>query len=544
MKKFSKILISILVVGIIGIIYYYITLPAINIHSAGFWAFLIILSIIATAAVGIISVGGFHGNQQDNIKILKTGALKNKLFKLFAGITILLLIIFVVGSVLSSPVVNAKKYRNLININLDRDFQEDIQQISYDEIPILDKDSAALLGSRKMGSMVDYISQFEVANNYTQINYNNKPYRVTPLEYANLFKWLSNRSKGIPAYIRIDMATQNAECIKLTDAIKYSESEHFSRYIYRHLRFSYPTYIFDTINFEINDDGVPYWICPVKDFTIGLFGGQTIKNVVLVNATTGEMTDYSVEECPTWVDRVYSAELLNSYYNYYGTLKHGYLNTLFSQKDCLQTTEGYNYLALEDDVWVYTGVTSVVSDESLVGFVLMNQRTAETRYYSISGAKEYSAMSSAEGKIQHLGYRATFPLLLNISGEPTYFIALKDSAGLVKNYAMVNIAKYTIVAIGDTVNACEKDYRLQMKQNNINVADTSTLPTTTGTIQKIAEAVVDGNSHYYVLLQGNDKIFDVNVADYLSIVTYNVGDTITLIYTEDAQVNTVVGIIE
>ncbi|MFW5669340.1 MAG: CvpA family protein, partial [Acetivibrio ethanolgignens] len=465
MKKLSRILLPLIFLLVIGGICYYIYLPAVNIHSRDFWIFLFILFAIMTAVALIFGSRPRLKQNGKNLEMnLESPAKKNPVFKLFLSLTLVLLAVYAIGSLLSSPIINAKKYRDLINIET-RDFSQDIEQISYSEIPLLDKDSAALLGSRKMGSMVEYVSQFEVADNYAQINLNDAPVRVTPLKYASLFKWLTNRKDGLPAYIKIDMATQNAECVKLSSGIKYSESEHFGRYIYRHLRFNYPTYIFDTINFEIDEEGTPYWVCPVKDFTIGLFGGQTVKNVVLVNAITGEMTNYKVDEVPTWIDRVYSANLLVSYYDYYGTLKHGFLNSIFGQKDCLQTTEGYNYIALDDDVWVYTGVTSVVSDESLVGFVLMNQRTAETRYYSISGAKEYSAMASAEGKVQNLSYVATFPLLLNISNEPTYFIALKDSAGLVKKYAMVNIEKYTIVAIGDTIAECEKDYVTQLKQN-------------------------------------------------------------------------------
>ena len=154
---------------------------------------------------------------------------------------------------------------------------------------------------------------------------------------------------------------------------------------------------------------------------------------------------------PEWIDRAYSADLLVQLFDYYGTLKHGFFNSVLSQKDCLKTTDGYNYLALEDDVWMYTGVTSVNGDQSNVGFVLSNQRTMETKYYTVEGATESSAMSSAEGQVQNLKYTATFPLLLNISGEPTYFIALKDDAGLVKKYAMVNVQKYQIVAIGDKI---------------------------------------------------------------------------------------------
>ena len=160
--------------------------------------------------------------------------------------------------------------------------------------------------------------------------------------------------------------------------------------------------------------------------------------------------------------------MLVELYDYYGTLKHGFLNSIMGQKDCLKTTNGYNYLAIDDDVWVYTGVTSITSDQSNVGFVLMNERTMETKYYQIEGAIEDSAMSSAEGKVQNLKYVATFPLLLNIANEPTYFIALKDDSGLVKMYAMVNVQKYQVVATGDSVSECEKAYISLLKENGIN----------------------------------------------------------------------------
>ena len=535
MKRFLKYLISIITFLIIAFAYYYVALPAINIHSPGFWFFMIGALVIACIIVGISTLGkSITANDIPHL-------LKNKLFALVIGITTIFILICIIGSILSSTMVNAKKYQEILTIT-NRNFSEDIKEISYKDIPILDKDSAALLGSRTMGSIIEYVSQFEVGLNYTQINYQGVPVRVTPLRYGSVFKWLANRAKGIPAYIRIDMATQEVELVKLEQGIKYSDSEHFSRYINRYLRFHYPTYIFDTINFEIDDEGVPYWICPVKEYTIGLFGGQTIGRAVIVNAITGEQKDYAIQDVPTWVDRVYSAELLISLYDYYGSLKHGYWNTVFSQKDALQTTDGYNYLALENAVWVYTGVTSVGSDQSNVGFVLMNQRTAETRFYPISGAEEYSAMGSAEGKVQELGYKATFPLLLNIGNEPTYFIALKDAAGLVKKYAMVNIEQYQIVSIGDTVNECEKTYLEQMKTSGISVEDTATLPKVTGTIKKIAEGVIDGNSHYYIMLNNNTEIFDVTVADFIQIIKYNVGDSITFIYTSGTEANTVLGI--
>lgn len=539
MKKSIKLkiaLISIAITLVLGGIYYYVALPAINIHSEGFWGFVILLFIILTISAGVMQHKKFKiiheaGKRTNLIHVLK----QSRLTYVLSIATVSLIAIFIIGSVLSSPIVNAKKYQKLINIS-DGNFQEDIQQISYNEIPLLDRDSAQLLGSRKMGSMVEYVSQFEVSNHYTQINYQNRPVRVTPLEYGNVFKWLSNRKKGIPAYMKIDMATQSVECVKLSQGIKYTDAEHFGRYIYRYLRFRFPTYIFDDINFEIDDDGVPYWICPVVDYKIGLFGGRSVKNVVLVNAVNGSYKNYKVEDVPNWVDRVYSSDLLVSYYDYYGSLKHGYLNTLFSQKGCLQTTEGYNYIALDDDVWMYTGVTSVGGDESLVGFILCNQRTAETKYYSVAGAKEFSAMQSAEGKVQNLGYKATFPLLLNVAKEPTYILTLKDSAGLVKKYAMINIEQYTIVATGDSVTECENNYITQLKHSNVVDKDSEVSGTASGVISKIAQVVIEGNTHYYVMLEGYKEIFDFDLAELTDIIRYDVGDSIAFSYIEGGDV--------
>ena len=537
MKKITgKIVLTVIILIAVGI-YYYVALPAINIHAAGFWTTLGLLIAFVTI---IHAITQLRKRSKDNVIPLKSAEIQLKEMKgvkFGAGLFLLTLLIFAIGNLLSSPIINANKYQKLMEVK-ESDFTEDIQQTNYNTIPLLDKDSAELLGNRKMGSMVDMVSQFEVGSDYTQINYNDTPVRVTPLVYADEIKWLTNEKSGIPAYIRIDMATQNIECVKLEKAIKYSKSEYFNRNIYRHLRFHYPTYIFDDqIFFEIDDEGTPYWVCPVKKFNIGLFGGQTVGNVVLCNAVTGECTDYPVEKVPNWIDKVYSAELLTELYNYYGIYKHGFFNSILGQKDCLKATNGYNYIALDDDVWVYTGVTSVSGDQSNVGFVLMNQRTMETKYYKIEGAIEDSAMSSAEGQVQNLGYQATFPLLLNISDQPTYFMALKDGAGLVKKYAMVNVQKYQWVAIGDTVKECEKAYVSLLATNGISeVKENSDIfETISGKISAIAPIVIEGNTHYYIALENSDRLFDINMSDenLIAIIRYQIGDMIELTYSPE-----------
>ena len=393
-----------------------------------------------------------------------------------------------------------------------------------------------------MGEMVDYVSQFEVDESYEQINYQDTPYRVTPLEYSNIIKWFTNRSDGLPAYIRVNMVTQESEVVKLDEGMKYSKSEHFGRKIQRHLRANYPTFMFDSLAFEINDKGIPYWIAPVYNYDIGLFGGKDITGAVLVNAINGDHQYYDIKDVPEWVDRVYPSELIISQLENYGKYTNGFFNTIFSQKGVLQPTSGYNYVALNDDVYLYTGLTSVSNDASNVGFAMINLRTKEGKFYDIPGAEEYSAMSSAEGQVQNLKYKATFPILINAGGQPTYFLSLKDDANLVKKYAFVSVENYQIVATGDSVVEAEQAYYALLEANG-KTTDSNEYQSTelTGTISAISEAVVDGNSTYYFTLDGNDTIF-ISLSNRLPLA--KAGDTVTIEYVNSKDESEVITKIE
>ena len=537
MKK-SRTILFVLTLLIWGGMYYYY-LPALNIHAEESWMF-----FVAAVLVGLVL------NFWPIFKMLfleRNGVVVDKEEKIKAAKKILivpmaLVIIYGVGMLLSSPILRASAYRELLNVQ-SGDFANDIHEVNYNQIPILDSDSAARLAEREMGSMVDMVSQYEVSPYFNQINYQGKPVRVTPLQYGDLIKWFTNRSTGVPAYIKIDMTTQDVDLIKLQEGIKISPFEHFGRNLNRYIRFRYPTAMIRAYNFEINDEGVPYWVCSVEDKTIGLFGGTDIKGAIIINAATGEHTYYDVKDVPTWVDKVYDSSLLVEQYDYYGTLVNGFINSVFGQRGCLKSTEGYNYIALDDDVWLYTGVTSIGGDESNVGFVLMNSRTKETKYYQISGAKEISAMSSAEGQVQHLNYVATFPILLNIADEPTYFLSLKDNAGLVKKYAMVNIEKYQIVAIGDTVAECEKTYRSLMADGGISNVDASEAQTITGTITMMKDIVSEGNTYWYLMLEGSDTLFEGKAKEHLEIMKKQVGSMATVEYVpQNEGVNTILSV--
>ena len=529
-SKGGRIAVNTLVTLLVGALFFYLELPAINLHAEEFYGFVLLLCL--TYCICSLLTSGFQGT---GAKGYFTFVKKQCTVPFF--VAALLVVTALVGAAASWVVLRAKDYQALLPIE-NGSFTEEIAEVSYDRIPMLDRDSAKKLGDRKLGELADMVSQFEVAEDYTQINYHGRPVRVTPLRYGDIIKWFNNRSEGLPAYLIIDMVTQNVEVVRLDDGMKYTTAEHFSRNLYRHLRFAYPTYMFEEPVFEIDEDGTPYWVCAKKEKTIGLFGGTDNHGAVLVNAVTGESEYY--EAPPAWVDHVYSAELIIEQYDYYGQYHNGFWNSIFGQRDVTVTTTGYNYLAEGDDVYLYTGVTSVGGDESNIGFLLSNQRTKETRYYPCAGATEYSAMDSAKGQVQNLRYTATFPLLLNIADQPTYFMALKDASQLVKMYAMVNVSQYQIVATGATVADCEANYRRMLRQNEL-ITDEQTeidtqpgaLASVEGTIEEIRTAVVNGNSIYFLRFAGESSFtVRMSAAEVAYAPLLNVGDHVRVAYRE------------
>lgn len=517
--KLGRIFINLLVTLVVGLVYFYVSLPALHPQNPSFYGFLLLLCVIytlcalITSGVGVRLRVGFR----EYFSFVRSQCLP---------IGILLLMVFgaaLIGEVISLPIFRAAAYRDLLPVQTG-DFAADISEISFREIPTLDRSSAEYLGDRQMGTLSDMVSQFEYSNDSTQINYRGRPVRVAPLDYADLIKWFTNRSQGLPAYVVVDMVTQEASVTRLAEGMKYSFSEPLNRNIIRHLRFRYPTMMFAEPQFEIDEEGHPWWIAPRVVKRIGLFGGADIQGAVLADAVTGDCTYY--EEVPTWVDTLYVPDLIMSQYDYHGTLVHGFLNSIFGQKDVTKTTEGYNYIAMNDDVYVYTGVTSANADQSNLGFLLCNMRTKETRFYTAPGATEAAARLSAEGKVQHLHYTATWPILLNIAGEPTYFIPLLDATNLVKMYAMVNVAQYQLVANESTVTATERAYISLLNERGITSAAPVALRVISGTVEDVRMAVVEGNTHCYVKLTVGEDYYEFTVSESPSAILLSPGDRV------------------
>lgn len=518
-------------------LYYWFALPPLHWRSPAFWAFAVISTVVITA---VFSLGHMFRLVQ-NIETVKNRkghivgkrlAFIPRAWKIVGGIALGVLAVFLVSSLIFSPVFCAAQYKDLIQSETG-DFSTDVSEISWSQIPVVDRDSASRLGSRKLGEIDELVSQFEVAENYTQINFQDKPVRVTPLVYGDIFKWFRNQAEGIPAYIKVDMVTQSVDLVNLPQGMKYSESEYFMRNINRYLRFRFPTLLYDNLSFEIDEEGTPYWVASTYTYRIGLASGQDANGAVMVNAITGEATRYALEEVPAWVDQVFDSDMILTQLGYYGAYQSGFWNSVFGQAGVKYPTDGYNYLAIDDDVWLYTGMTSAGGDESNVGFVLVNLRTKETKYYTVPGAEEYSAMSSAEGQEQHLGYTATFPILLNVEGRPTYFMSLKDDAGLVKKYAFVDVEQYQIVGTGDKLEAARTAYIDKLAAGDLidsNTPDKEETPVKqiSGTIAEIHPVVQGGNTVYYFRLNEVGGTFTANISISNTLPFLKSGDRVTL----------------
>ncbi len=511
-----------------ALIYYFIT-PAINIHTKGFWTWLsVTLAALIFCTLDFSAEKIFvSGRKKEAAAVTSVTKVFCILFAVCAGAVI-------IGGIVSSKLVMASKYAGIIEIQ-EGNFETDVPESeNISNIALMDTDSAQIIGERAIGSLSDVVSQYQVSETYSTIDYNGVPMKVAPLEYAGFFKYMNNKDAGIPGYVLVDPVKNEAKYIKLDKAMKYSPSACFGHNLQRHVQFSYPAYEFNGFYFELDNEGNPYYICPVLQANAGLFGAKDVKGIVICDPCTGDCEYMTVENVPNWVDRVYDGDLASQKYNWYGMLSGGFWNSVIGNKGCKVTTDDYGYIVMDGDVWVYTGVTSVNGDQSNIGFVLMNSRTAESKYFPIAGAEEHSAMSSAEGQVQNLGYSASFPSLINIGNVPTYILVLKDNAGLVKMYALVNVEKYSIVATGTTQKEALASYRKLLNENGIQVAGTEIAEDTPSkriTVEKIRYITVEGETYVYITAKDR-SVYKQNFADNENLIFIEEGDVITVHYIE------------
>lgn len=532
---------------------YYLLLPALNIHSVGMWMFVIFVMLFPAGGLGCLWMVARAA--QDGVREYNR---YGKPAGLFMGGGAALLLIFLLLLLIGAKIFHADGYASILPV-VEYDFNEDMNQATaVSSIALMDTDSAVLLGNREIGSLSDVVSQYNVSEDYSQIDLAGSPVKVSALDYAGFFKYMGNKDAGVPGYVRVDPVGQHAEYVSLKQGMKYVPSAYFGKDLRRHIRSKYPTKIFDNIHFEVDEEGNPFYVASVYDYTIGVFGGKTVQGAIVCDPVSGDCTYYDAAEVPHWVDNVFDGDLLVEQYNWYGRLSGGFWNSVFGKKGCKKCTEtvngnssdeededetyapDYGYVAKDGDIWIYTGVTSVNDDASNIGFIMVNERTAEAHYYVVAGADESSAMSAAEGEVQEKGYQASFPSLINVDDQPTYIMVLKDASGIVKLYAMVNVESYNMVTTASSLDECFARYRSLLgtggKETDTDEAGTdedgAQLPEPvetaemTFTILSIQYIDVDGST--WVYLSGEDgNVYKQRFAENEDLIFLAVGDSVT-----------------
>ena len=568
-----RLLLCALITAVVGGIAYYMMLPALNVHDTQLYLFLILLVAVFAGSFFLVCRANKKAERLEYVK-------KKTLIPVV--IVAVIAVVMLVGFLVGATIFRASDYSDLMTVQ-NSDFDRDFSDISYDEVPRIDASRAKTLADQQLGSLSQYKSQYVVADATTQINYRGVPCRVASLQYADVFKWVNNTKNGLPAYILIDVVSQKVTVVNCVEqfgsGIQSSPAEYFNEKLIRHLRFQYPTKLLDTPNFEIDESGHPYWVTASLTKKIGLFGGTDVQGAIVTDALSGESKYYPIDtvrkdKSLNWIDVVYSDQLLIEQYNYYGKLKKGFWNSIIFQNDVNVASSGNGYIAMNDDVWVYTGITSSKTDTSNFGFILCNQRTKEVRYYQNGGAIETSAMESAQDAVQNFGYAATFPILLDIEGQPSYFMSLYGDSNTVKGYALVSLEDKTVVGTGliDTnsdakaLNTAVENYINAMKdkgwiaktvdaadyvkdeaeiataggEQTGGAAEPSAKPsaptdskTITGKITDIKSSVNDGNTVYYLQVDG--VYYYIRVTDCMQVLLLQKGDTVEITPQGDAK---------
>ena len=537
MTKTKRIILAAVIGTVLTALSYYLFLPPLNIFSTDFWGYLIAVICFYGLPLGVISMAADSKKESKQKTGQKGITFKPRVSKVFLIVLAIPVAVLILGGIVSSTFFNAVAYSNVIREDIvTDDFAVDMPEADVvSDISLMDTASAAIIGNRKLGELASVVSQYELSYDYNQINYKNTPKKVANLEYVDFFRWINNSDVGIPGYVMVDPVNSSADYVEFKTPMKYVDSAFFGEDLMRQLRFSYPTKIFSTVNFEVDDAGNPYYVVSCMKPHVALFGAMDVSEVIIFNPCDGSSELVSVENTPAWVDNVYDGDLACEKYDWYGTLSDGYWNSVIGKRNCRVTTDGYGYIVRDDDVWYFTGVTSVTSDESNIGFIISNARTGAYKYYPVVGAEEYSAMGAAEGEVQEKGYVASFPSLINVKGQATYIMVLKDANGLVKLYALVNAENYTIVATGESQKAAKEAYLAELIEKGVIkvVVTTPDVETKTAdvTVKTVRLATVSGETVVYITAEDGVVYRGALAADE-SLILIAEGDQITVTYSE------------
>ena len=496
---------------------YWVFLPALNPLDTGFWIFVVEGLILAFVGIFIVALADSVGQQTKKPNVGRRDVSQTKgpydrvLIRLGGAILLIVALLFGLNF-FNSRIFRAKSYANVITVK-EADFTKDFPETNISTLALLDRASAEKIGDTYLGT-IDKVSQFGISDDYRQITIGEQPYRVSPLEYKNFWKWLSNRQEGISYYVKVNQTTGKAELVRLAEPMKYSDSEYLFRDTLRYLRFKYPFTIFGDPSFEVDDEGNPYYVATVYKPKF-MLTSKDPSGVILLNAATGETKEYDLDAIPEWVDRVFSANNVITRVDDYYTYQDGFWNTVFSQTGVKKTTDSYNYISIGSDIYLYTGITSATADSSNLGFILVNMRTREVTNYKLASATESAAMASAEGEVQEKKYKATAPTLAKLNDKAYYIVSLKDDAGLVKSYAVVDAEDYQQVTVNNDIETLISQFTdsdTSVLSGSAQAAGTDQeVEVIKGVVDQLASQMISGSTIYYISSSG--KIYKVKATE-------------------------------
>lgn len=525
MKNFKSYAISFIITAV----YAFVKLPVLRVDFTSLYYVLAMFFVIA----GILNMV-FDREEQRFTITNKTN------FKIAIGI---LAIAVVLPTLASTPIIRAKAYRNLLGTVKESEFTKDVSPVNVNEIRIVDEEMAMKLGDKKLGEVPAIGSVSKLGKFHIQ-KVGEKLYWVAPLVHRDFIKWVTNMS-GTNGYVMV--SANDPQDVKLVQKangedvkIVYQPDAYILQDLHRHV------YINGGMSkgmadytLEIDDNGKPYWVVSLYEHKVG-FGGANVNGTAIVDAKTGETKFYSIKDTPEWVDRIQPESFVVDQINSWGVYVNGFINSVISEKGVLKATEGTSLVYGEDNksYW-YTGITSAGGDESTIGFMLVDSRTKEAKLYKQPGATEMAAMKSAEGSVQEKNYEATFPVMYNILGQPTYVSSLKDKAGLVKRVVFVSVEDYNIVGVGRDKAEAMKNYKdaLESGGSSLEIDESDEFDKELeGTVKRIAADTKNGNTVYYLTLDTDEgNIFYATSKISKELPLTKEGDKIKITFSKDEK---------
>lgn len=553
MSKIGNIFITIVLAGICSILYY-LFLPAVTLHSPGFWWFLLICLVCLTICLAFF----FYYTADEIIQIAKI-------------IIAILVIIFIILGISSGMIFHSRQARDVAQVTISEKtineaFPDLVQQENLNNLPLVDLDTAKMLGDKKIAG-IEHASWYDVDDEYNLITYQGQYYRLSSINYGGFWKFNKAKDFGIPGYVLVEVTpkngvvTQEATLVILDQPIRYSPTAYWSHNLRRHLRSQYHSYMFDNSYLEIDEAGTPYWITGIKRPTASAFGIPTITSFIVTNAQTGESQEYRIDQAPDWIDHVFSLRYLMELAEWHYGYVNGYWNSIFSKTNVWRTSYyyrnthknssdseagkfanfyGYSSIVNEDDqVLFYTGLTAANNAESNLGWLTIDISTGKMIQYNVVGAEESSAQAAIEQLVQAQRYEATFPLPANIGGHPSYIMCLKGKAGLTQGYGICNMDNYSIAVQAETLDQAISQY---LKKLGNDLPEPTTIPTPdnlnedelvelSGVIEAIFTAEIDGTTQFYYIING--QLYRAAITINQHQITYKVGDEVTFSYRDD-----------